>query len=698
MSVDSLVLMSVIRVNKWTRKNFSHLLLVGATLCAVPIYMMWEVLFVNPFGHLSNPGVVPTASTVTDLDGAARLTYLLSDMSTPWSSTSLVSSPTGTSIWRFQSLTQLLQILFLWILSHLVEPMLAVNLLVLLGWILTGLATYLIARHFECRLALALILVVAVQLVPSMRFMAANFTSYVFIAVPLFSIYTTIKFFEDTNWRRFSFLIISLFCAAIFDPYWFLFSIVNCVVIAIWCLVSKSVREKSRLSIGLLGVVLGLYGVFSFVVRVLADRLIGSGLDRSISVATESDVQNSVMNYVHWTSSIYTGIGFLIPLLFLFSILIFIARRESSVAILLTIAVPMMMLSSRISVPIIDTEIILGQSFRHIMPGIRFFDRAALVALPLILIFVGKTLQEIGEKLPWRNLAFLIGPTVLLISVFTYPNIARPDSTKSYEDWSAIREQLNLDGAQRVLALPFTRRGRDWIEQASFQMPLINDFVESVNNQQVILHASNGPGALAAYLASIGVSHVFSVDQEFARFFDYKLEAPRFVSVGEIILNGFGEGANHKMTVYKVVLQPQDSLCTNCNLGPRVLTEIQVAGDLVYPPEISSEGEQRWWIGDRDSRISFSSMSQQVSAGTQNRNIEMKLSIAPCASDVVVRLKYRAYQTEVKLNQTAPNRVVKIPINDAPVSEVEIVALGNACQFESDPRQILIQVSDVSIS
>lgn len=668
------------------------------TLCITPLYLMWDVLFVNPSSHLSNPGQLPSASTVTDLDGAARLAYLLSDMGTPWSATHLISSPTGSSIWRLESLTQLIQVLFLWLASQFAQPMLAVNLFVLLGWILTGLATYLIARHFSCSAPLALVLVVVVQLAPSMRFMAANFTSYVFVAVPLLMIYAAIKFFQELRWSKFFILVLSLFFTGIFDPYWFLFSVLNCAVIGVFYLVRELVYEKSKRSIGFLGALVGLFGAFCIAVRVLSTQVADSALDRSIAVASESDVENSVMNFVHWTSSDYTGTGYFLPLFFLLSLLLILVIRKSSVAILFVVALIMIMLSSRITIPVLHTDLVLAQQIRHIMPGVRFFDRAALIALPLVLIAIGKTLQDVGERLPWRRLAPFIAPVVLLVSVFTYPSITRPDSTRSYEDWSEIREQLSLDKGQRVLALPFTRRGRDWIEQASFQKPLVNDFVETVNNQQVILHASNGPGALAAYLASIGVSHVFSIDQELARFFDYKLEAPRFISVGEIILNGFGEGADYKMTAYKVVVQSQDSLCTSCNLGSRVVTEIQVDGDLVYPPEISSEGDQRWWIGDRSSRIRFASMSQQVSAGTQNRDIQLQFAIAPCASNAVVRLKYKDYQTEVKLNQTVPTQSVKIPIGDSPMSEVEIVALGDACRFEGDPRQILVQVSDVRLS
>ena len=141
----------------WLISVLTHL-----AICVVPMLLMSRVLFLDQDSHLANPGQLPKVSTITDLDGAARMAYLLSDMSAPWANTHYVSSPTGASVWRFQSATQGIQILFLWVMSQLVQPMLAANLLVLLGWISTGTATYLIARHFGCRRLVAVFCALAV--------------------------------------------------------------------------------------------------------------------------------------------------------------------------------------------------------------------------------------------------------------------------------------------------------------------------------------------------------------------------------------------------------------------------------------------------------------------------------------------------------------------------------------------------------
>ena len=169
-------------------QRFFLMLVIGL----VPIVMMWHVLFVDQAVHLANPGPLPFASAVTDLDGAARFAYLLSDMTYPWSNTTFISSPVGASIWRLETFSQLLQTLFLWLSVKVVSPMLAANLLVFLGWYGTGVVVYLIYRRCGGSKLIALACVVAVQLLPAMRFMAANFTSYVAIGVPLLVVLATL--------------------------------------------------------------------------------------------------------------------------------------------------------------------------------------------------------------------------------------------------------------------------------------------------------------------------------------------------------------------------------------------------------------------------------------------------------------------------------------------------------------------------
>jgi hypothetical protein len=659
--------------------------------------MMWEVLFFNQNAHLANPGVVPNGSTITDLDGAARMAYLLSDMSTPWAHTSFISSPSGAGIWRFQSMSQMIQIVFLWIISQVVQPMLAANLLVLVGWIATGVATFAIARNVGCRRSIAVSCAVAVQMVPFLRFMAANFTSYVNVGLPLLCLIAALKFSQTPSKKNIVLLILSLLATSFFDPYWLLLAVFGCTIVVFIQTSSNAIRARSMRSAFIPVLVLGAYASLSSGLRFAASILGQGSMGRSVVVASRDDVGNSVLNWTSWTQSAYTGVGWLVLALFALSLVLLPWIKQRNLAVLTIVALVFISVASKISVPLTNIEVMPAVWLRHALPGVRFFDRVALIAIPLVIVVVAKTLEEVSSRFRLPTIAYFVISLLVIMLPLSYPNMKVPNVTKSYDDWSGIRSALDMVPDAKVLALPFERRGRDWIEQASFRAPLVNDLVHRVNNQTVVHQASNGPNAFVAYLESIGVTHVLSIDDELSKFLDYKLMKPRFVPVASMVLNGFGEGRDFVLTAYRVAAQPGDKPCTNCRFGTHVRTKIQVVGDLVYPPEMSASGVENWWIGDRNFTMSFSAMSQQHSRAIEQGLVQVAVSIAPCASSVEVEINSDQYETRFRLSTSAPTKILNVPMPTSTISDIVFTASGTACRFQSDPRKLLVQVSVTKI-
>ena len=679
------------------RKSWLISVLTHLAICVVPMLLMSRVLFLDQDSHLANPGQLPKVSTITDLDGAARMAYLLSDMSAPWANTHYVSSPTGASVWRFQSATQGIQILFLWVMSQLVQPMLAANLLVLLGWISTGTATYLIARHFGCRRLVAVFCALAVQATPSMRFMAANFTSYINVSVPLFCLLAALKLTKVPRVRNFVWVISSLIIATFFDPYWLFFALFGIAIVFLIFSINQAVRQPTIHKVVLPIVVVSGYALCAVLARYLPTFISQGALARSIEVAKSADVRNSVLNWSHWSQSNYTGIGTLVLMLLAFSILFLLWNKTTGQLPLITLVTAFVLLASRITVPLTPIELTPALWIRQMMPGVRFFDRAALIAIPLIIILIARSLEETSFRFSRPKVSSVFVPLAMLALPFSYPNLQAPATTKSFQDWAQIRTELNSEPDSRVLALPFTRRGRDWIEQASFRTALVNDYVSPVMNQEVVLHASNGEAALAAFLTSIGVTHVFSIDEELRRFVDYELTSPRFTQVGKIKLNGFGEGPDYEMSVYRVTSQAQDQLCLNCEFGSHVVMEIQVSGDLVYPPEEMPSKEKRWWIGAKNSQIDISSLGQSVATRKEKNFLQLDFAIAPCLSQVRITIRQANYLKLFSLSSQSPEAKILIPITEDKVSNVQITSEGDPCRVNGDPRLLLVQLGNIQI-
>jgi hypothetical protein len=534
-------------------------------------------------------------------------------------------------------------------------------------------------------------------MVPFLRFMAANFTSYVNVGLPLFCLIAAIKFSQTPSKKNTALLILSLLATSFFDPYWILLAVFGCTIVIFTQTTSNAIRARSMRSAFMPVLVLGVYASVSAGLRFVASILGQGSMGRSVVVASRDDVGNSVLNWTNWTQSVYTGVGWLVLALFALSLVLLPWIKQRNLAVLTIVALVFISVASKISVPLTNIEVMPAVWLRHALPGVRFFDRVALIAIPLVIVVVAKTLEEVSSRFRLPTIAYFVISLLVIMLPLSYPNMKVPNVTKSYDDWSGIRSALDMVPDAKVLALPFERRGRDWIEQASFRAPLVNDFVHRVNNQTVVHQASNGQNAFVAYLESIGVTHVLSIDDELSKFLDYKLMKPRFVPVASMVLNGFGEGRDFVLTAYQVAAQPGDKPCTNCRFGTHVRTKIQVVGDLVYPPEMSASGVENWWIGDRNFTMSFSAMSQQHSRAIEQGLVQVAVSIAPCASSVEVEINSDQYETRFRLSTSAPTKILNVPMPTSTISDIVFTASGTACRFQSDPRKLLVQVSVTKI-
>jgi hypothetical protein len=667
------------RVARWTG--------LLSSLCVVPITLMWQVLIVSPNSHLANPGPLPTASTVTDLDGAARLVYLLSDMPTPWSETHLISSPSGASIWRVQSLTQSVQIVSMWLLSQVFQPMFVVNLFVLMGWILTGVVVFLLARELGLSTTAAVIASLLVQTLPSMKFMAANFTSYVYVAVPLGCVLMFLRLRERRTARSLFLFLVTLSACVFFDPYWAFFVLLIAVLLTTLTLAGdiwtrKGLQQMIQSLVAL--VVLGLMWTAGLAI---AHRMGETDIGRSVGKASHVDVRNSALTLSNLVSTKQMGVGPLLPIAFLVSVVHHLLFSKSKIRLTAAASCLMMMASLRFFVVGTDYEIVPASLLRHVMPGVRFFDRAALIGVALGVILVIGSMEALVSAVQPNRRVTTISLCFLLFVPFSYPGLGIPKTTKSYDDWSQIRNELAKSKDARVLALPFSRRGRDWIEQASFRAPIANDLAEIVQDPDTILHVSLGPRFFAAYLKAIGVTHLLSSDLDFERFVEYKLESEYFERISHIVLNGFGEGPDYSVDLYRVSQSVDAEICERCPAGPHLKPDIRVTGDLVYPADMLPDGSKWWWLGAGAVDVSITEFGQLLRFDRERkRNFELQL--APCASTAVITISDESRRESVSLTQLKPKVSVSGTLAQGVVS---LNIRGKICVPPGDNRPMLVQ-------
>jgi len=171
--------------------------------------------------------------------------------------------------------------------------------------------------------------------------------------------------------------------------------------------------------------------------------------------------------------------------------------------------------------------------------------------------------------------------------------------------------------------------------------------------------------------------------------------APRFLLVGKLKLNGFGDGADYEMSAYRVVAQPKDSYCRICSLGPHISVDTQVSGDLVYPPETTPNGDKRWWIGDKKTQISFYSMGEQWKVDNAPLLVSFRLSLSPCTSSAYIKIIAGDRVQEFELDSELTSFDVEVELIDKNTRIIEIHAEGKSCSVPGDGRKLLVQLSDL---
>lgn len=671
---------------KWLQQKFLLLMLITSV---VPMLTMWQVLIVDQKVHLANPGETPTSSYVTDLDGAARLTYLLSGMTFPWSDSIHISAPTGASIWRLETVTQSVQVILLWLFSRIADPMLSTNVLVFLGWTLTGIATYVLATDLGARKATALVAALVVQLLPSMRFMAANFTSYVYVAVPVAVIIYTRRYCLKPRGREFLSLGVVLLGAALFDPYWFYFSVVAVAIISLTQLLTDySIRESRRFQRRL--AFLSFLAVIVFTAARILVGLVGQrGNSRQIAVSSHVDVRNGTHSFETWLSSEYVGVGWPLLLLSGIALVVVVLFYRNDLMSVGIAGFAFWLLSTRLT--ILGQEYVSATFLRHLMPGVRFFDRSGLIASALFIVLTAVVLDRIvstNGKTRSTTYGLLVVGSLLPLS---FPGSMQVGVTQSYHDWQKIRDELATASNPRLVALPFTRRGRDWIEQASFRAPLVNDYVFSRNDPEIMLQASHGPAALAAYLVELGTTHLLAVDSETDKILRYGFGEPNFVLRETINLNGFGEGEDFVARLYRIRVRPNDRTCRGCGLGELLVPQVAVKGELVYPPDVGDQDTKWWWVGPGSTDVTLQFVKLPDAANAQT-TWNLRLDLAPCASQVLLTIVTRDQAESITLTSSRPTIERRIELAGNASGAVQLNAVGESCVPQGDNRQMLYRI------
>ncbi len=497
-------------------------------LMIYPTWFMWPCLLPGTSSMLQYSAILDTSGTVA-------IAQMLQKMPYPWSTNFMQNAPLGESFWSPPMLTQSVHWLFFWLETRIMSPLLAVNIFIWIGWVLSGVAGYKLARYLKMSMFSALFVGLLIEVLPWVREKAMTHVAYVYLCIPLFTVLLTLKVLDSRS-RRSAFQLAVFVCAlTMFDLYWFFMCVILVLVIAIVhykltisYLVGLTRRTKRVVATGSLMTI--------FCVRWVYDTLVSATLletssMRGLSVADNSfiDLYNgSLLRFIRPSMGHFSiALGWLksptfsedyvayggITVLVLASCSLLFAKRASFSRYphFVGLYVVALILALFTLPTTLDTP--LGEFagpvsyLKYVTPGMRVYSRFGLISEAILCVvagFVIDWIMRLDLRIVFRTI--LVFGIALLCLIDMSP-LSRRKITSDFKEYAEIREALSTDQHAVVYVLvPDLDEyyfPNHYVDAPRKFTPLDRDW-----NQGFDLQASRGEKYFASFLRSKGVTHV----------------------------------------------------------------------------------------------------------------------------------------------------------------------------------------------
>jgi len=642
---------------------------------------------------------------LTDIDGAIHFATILEHMKYPWSLNQWTDFIDGASFWRLQNFSQLLPIGYLWTATRFISPPLTISLFILIGWVMTGFVVFLICRKLDFNSNAALLIAVMVQMLPILRTNAANYTNYVWIGVPLFSIYLLIEVLEKPtgmNWLKAA---LTTIATAFFDVYWFYFVLVACALCIF--MLRKDIWSRFR-SVGTffkLSVTVAVISSGWAIIRVFMAITGSQGemkLSRPIAIAELRIIKTQATNLMDYVNRPWSGllggerninlpvgyIGLFIAFLAICGIVLTAKKKKLRFIALLSFIYILLTLQPEVEV-FRRTLPLPSGLFRYVSPGVQYPTRAGMIAVVLIAVMAAIGITEILKRLTISRSLKVAATSLLFVIVAIDLNpFADRVFANEYDQYSAMRKELQRDPKAVVLALPLDKVMRSWHEQWILGVPFVNSMYSSEIGIKIDKQLSGGPGSFAAFLNNSGIDYLYTYDSGSLGRLGFSLHDPRFKKISTVSTYGYEQG-RVQMSLHKVTALPSDTPCVRC----RPVTKTEISG--TYP---SDDGGKSYWASAASAYINVTNsgplkvwydtlISTPVTFDIYSLN-KQKIEISDAGRKILVNLE--------------PNRGFRYTANASSVSPIRITAKLPCAQPKEifsdskDPRNLCFNIFNVN--
>jgi hypothetical protein len=497
-------------------------------LVIYPLWFMWPTI-------LPGTGSMMQYSHILDTSGTVAIVQALDRMQFPWSVNVMANAPIGESFWGLSRMVQSIQWLVLWSLTRFCSAILAVNLFIFIGWVLTGVSIFVLSRYLKLSILSATICGVLVQMLPWVREKAMTHVAYVYLCVPIFAILLLFKVQSTPNRVNFSKLFGYLVLTAFFDLYWFYINIVITFVFLLFSsklLISAFSKLSSVKKITCLATIPSLVLAMIQLYQYLLDRTSSSvSSNRPFSVASNSfiDIYNgSLLRYINPTtghllvekglinppkfSEDFVIYGGAVTVCLAFCAIAFRSmiplfdRRKLFLVFAVAATCALLTVPTQLTTPF---GVFPGPAhfLKFLTPGMRVFSRFGLVTEILICVMAGFAIDLVRKIRVIPAIKYSAVGILLVTSVLDLNPVSRRFVNSGYEGYSEVRKVLQMS-AKPVLVELAPDLDKWYFSPNYADAPRLMTANNRLWDKGLMRNAELGDIAFATYLASRQVSHV----------------------------------------------------------------------------------------------------------------------------------------------------------------------------------------------
>lgn len=617
-------------------RRFSRACLIAVVCTTYPVLAMRQVILGSRHSRLG--------TSLTDMTATLFEIQQLRRMKFPWSYSTRASFPSGEEFWEIYRIVHSVVWLPAWAIVRIASPILTLNIMILIGWVTTGLGAYALARVVGVQTIWALVGAVLVQMLPWFELKATDHLFYMYVGGPILAIAATLRARERPSVNT---ALIAVFLVGLLfflDTYLFVFALLGQIVVCCEVAIRRKTRHrfkyhltKPRLYSWRTATFIGAFVSAAVGVSFFFAKLFETFNEQSLSLGSKDRGITALSDLEQWTGS-YSDLitplrnhwllpmrtleggntdvvmyGSLVALLIVAVGVAFgdIKRVKPLTWLLFILSIFYILLSVRL-VPTIGPSISFSNLVRYITPGIRVFARASIIGQVLVIVLTVLVLNlrylKATNSLGRISIGLLI-PIILVIDIS--PNLTTKVVTSydRYTNFENIIERVNNGGG---LLLPSGKLEPFELSlygaRDALDFPIHNDS-GSQRDPQIYLHASLGVEDFAAYLQQNSIEFVIAQVNETGEpvLKGYIQDAVRFVlTLREPYFNVLARqttSSGDAVTLLQVSKDPAHTSCAGCKLAQFVTvpqldylgaTRGQLFHDIFWSPtrslEIIAEG------------------------------------------------------------------------------------------------------------